>query len=143
MIFMHLTVNNNFNGGYNNAYNGRAVQVLGKNATLDDSGGSLKVFLEPYKEENRAKIEKVRKEKLSKGEDVAAGDKIPVAAYTRDNLEKVTGHVQDFVDCIRTRRKTRCNEDVAFQEALTCMMTDRSFKEKRTVKWDPVKEEIV
>ena len=60
MIFMHLTVNNNFNGGYNNAYNGRAVQVLGKNATLDDSGGSLKVFLEPYKEENRAKIEKVR-----------------------------------------------------------------------------------
>ncbi|MCK4966741.1 hypothetical protein KAS50_06905, partial [bacterium] len=132
-----------FNGGYNNGYNGQTMQVLGKNATLNDSGGSLKVFLELYKEENRAKIERARKERISKGEKIGAREKVPVSSYTKDNIEEVTGHMQDFVDCIRTRGKTRCNEDVAFQEAVTCMMTDRSFKEKRQVRWDPVREKIV
>ena len=133
-----------FSGGYNNGYNGSTMQVLGKNGTLaEGGGGGLDVFLEPYKAENGEKIEKARKEKISKGEKIGARDKVPVSSYTKDNVEEVTGHVQDFVDCIRTRGKTRCNEEIAFQEAVTCMMTDRSFKEKRQVKWNPVKEEIV
>ena len=54
-----------------------------------------------------------------------------------------TGHVQNFVDCIRTRGRTRCNEDDAFEEAVTCMMSTIAYKEKRQVSWDPVREEIV
>lgn len=52
-------------------------------------------------------------------------------------------HLQDFLDCVRTREKTRCNEDEAFIEAVTLIMSVESYNQKRQVRWDPVKEEIV
>jgi hypothetical protein len=52
-------------------------------------------------------------------------------------------HMQNFIDCVRTRERTRCNEDDGFEEAVTCIMSIIAFKEKREVKWDPVKQEVV
>jgi len=52
-------------------------------------------------------------------------------------------HMEDFFNCVRTREKTQCNEDEAFIEAATLMMSVEAYRQKRQVRWDAVKEEIV
>ncbi len=52
-------------------------------------------------------------------------------------------HMDDFLNCVRTREKPQCNEDEAFIEAVTLLMSIDAFKQKRQVRWDPVREEIV
>lgn len=52
-------------------------------------------------------------------------------------------HMHDFLNCVRTREKPQCNEDEAFIEAATLLMSVEAHKQKRTVRWDRDKEEIV
>ena len=52
-------------------------------------------------------------------------------------------HAEDFLQCVRTREKPQCNEDEAFIETATYMMSVESYRQKRQVRWDPEREEIV
>lgn len=52
-------------------------------------------------------------------------------------------HMQDFLNCIRERRKPKCNEDEAFVEAVTFIMSAKAYREQRVVRWDGAREEIV
>jgi hypothetical protein len=52
-------------------------------------------------------------------------------------------HLHDFLTCVRTREKPQCNEDEAFIEAATLLMSVEAWRQKRQVRWDPAKEEIV
>lgn len=52
-------------------------------------------------------------------------------------------HMVDWVNCIRSRQKPKCDVDEAFIETATVCMSVESYKEKRLVRWDRVKEEIV
>jgi hypothetical protein len=56
---------------------------------------------------------------------------------------KVTSHMQNFFDCIRSRELPRCHVDRAFEEAVALIMSIESFRRETKVKWDSVKEEIV
>ncbi len=67
----------------------------------------------------------------------------PVFEYGEDDRLAVADHMQDFFDCIRTRGRTRCNEDVAFQEMATTDMSVRSYRLNRAVAWDDQREIIV
>ena len=52
-------------------------------------------------------------------------------------------HMQDFLKCVRTRSKPKCNEDEAFIEAVSCNMSVAAYKQKRQVRWDPARREII
>jgi hypothetical protein len=52
-------------------------------------------------------------------------------------------HVEDFLNCVRTREKPKCNEDEALVEAAACNMSVAAHKEKRLVRWDPVRQVII
>lgn len=52
-------------------------------------------------------------------------------------------HMEDFLNCVRTREKPQCNEDEAFIEAVTLLMSVESYRQKREVRWDAQQEEIV
>jgi hypothetical protein len=52
-------------------------------------------------------------------------------------------HMQNFLDCIRTGQTPNCPFDVGFRVSIACRMTVESYRQGRTIKWDPVKEEIV
>ncbi|MEO8126827.1 MAG: Gfo/Idh/MocA family oxidoreductase [Bryobacteraceae bacterium] len=52
-------------------------------------------------------------------------------------------HMQNFLDCIRTGQTPNCPFDVGFRTSIACRMTVESYRQGRTVKWDPVKEEMV
>lgn len=52
-------------------------------------------------------------------------------------------HMQDFIDCVKSRRRPKCNEDEAFIEAVTFIMSVAAYRERRTVRWDRDKQQIV
>jgi predicted dehydrogenase len=53
------------------------------------------------------------------------------------------GHMQNFLDCIRSGMEPNCPLEVGFRTAIACRMAVDSYRHQRTMRWDPVKEEIV
>jgi predicted dehydrogenase len=49
-------------------------------------------------------------------------------------------HVRNLLDCIRSRRPTSCNPEVAHRAISICQAWNISLRIGRKVKWDPVKE---
>jgi predicted dehydrogenase len=52
-------------------------------------------------------------------------------------------HMQNFFDCVRSRKETNCPFDLGFRSAVACRMAVESYLQSRTVSWDEEKEEIV
>ena len=52
-------------------------------------------------------------------------------------------HMQNFLDCIRSGQTPNCPFEVGFRTSIACRMTVESYRQGRTIKWDPVKEEMV
>ncbi len=52
-------------------------------------------------------------------------------------------HMREWLDCIRHGGRTSANIEMAFQEGIAILMAQKSYLEKRLVKWDPVKQQIV
>ncbi len=52
-------------------------------------------------------------------------------------------HMKNFFDCIRSGKEPNCPFDVGFRVSIACRMAVESYRQKRTMRWDPVKEEIL
>jgi predicted dehydrogenase len=52
-------------------------------------------------------------------------------------------HMQDFFDAIRTGKEPNCPFEIGFRVSIACRMAVESYRQGRTVRWDPVREEIV
>ena len=61
----------------------------------------------------------------------------------RTTPTKPHAHMQNFLDCIRDGKETNCPFDLGFRVSIACRMAVESYRQKRTVRWDTVKEEIV
>ncbi len=51
-------------------------------------------------------------------------------------------HMQDFLDAIRTGREPNCPFELGFRTSIACRMAVESYRQKRTMHWDPIKEEM-
>ena len=56
---------------------------------------------------------------------------------------KVSSHMEDFFECVRSGKLPRCHVDRAFEEVVTILMSVESYRRERKVRWDRAKEEIV
>ena len=66
--------------------------------------------------------------------------------YTVKGGEKVNVtylHVKEWLDAIRHGGQISCGIDMAFEDAITCLMATKSYREGRKVTWDPVKRKVV
>jgi predicted dehydrogenase len=52
-------------------------------------------------------------------------------------------HMANFLDCVRSGKETNCPFDVGFRVSIACRMAVESYRQGRTMRWDPAKEEIV
>jgi predicted dehydrogenase len=52
-------------------------------------------------------------------------------------------HMQNFLDCIRSGKETNCPFEVGFRVSIACRMAVESYRQGRTMRWDPAKEDIV
>lgn len=67
----------------------------------------------------------------------------PVEYFAPGREHRQRDHMDDFLHCVRTREKPRCDEDESFIETAVYMMSVKSYFEKRQVRWDKENEEIV
>jgi predicted dehydrogenase len=52
-------------------------------------------------------------------------------------------HMQNFFDCVRSRRDPNCPFEIGFRSAIACQMAVVSYREGRTVHWDTERSAIV
>jgi predicted dehydrogenase len=52
-------------------------------------------------------------------------------------------HMQNFLDAVREGKPTNCPFEIGFNVSIACRMAVESYRQGRTMKWDPEKEEIV
>lgn len=67
----------------------------------------------------------------------------PTFKFAAGREHRKPSHMENFLTCVRSREKTWCNEDEAFIEAVTLLMSVESYKKKRQVRWDKRRERIV
>ena len=59
---------------------------------------------------------------------------------TRSNPK---AHMQNFIDSVRGADKPNCPFEIGFRISIACRMAVDSYRQKRSMRWDSVKEEIV
>jgi predicted dehydrogenase len=52
-------------------------------------------------------------------------------------------HMQNFFDCVRSRKEPDCPFEIGFRSAIACQMAITSYRRGRTVRWDAEREDIV
>jgi predicted dehydrogenase len=58
--------------------------------------------------------------------------------------KELTGqHMQNFFDCVRSRKEPVCPFELGFRTSIACQMAIASYRRQATVRWDPETEEIV
>lgn len=65
-----------------------------------------------------------------------------VKDYT-SRTSRPLNHVRDFLDCVKERKQTVAHAGVAHRTMTTNLIMDICLDLKRSLKWDPVKEEFV
>ena len=74
----------------------------------------------------------------------------PAAAPTSVKAADIVGggdmtvtHMQNFFDCVRSRKQPNCPFELGFRSAVACQMAIASYRQGRPVRWDEKREEIV
>jgi predicted dehydrogenase len=57
--------------------------------------------------------------------------------------DSTQAHMQNFFDCVRSRKEPNCPLEIGFRSAIACRMAIDSYRLGKTVRWDENKEEIV
>jgi predicted dehydrogenase len=52
-------------------------------------------------------------------------------------------HMQNFFDCVRSRKEPNCPFEIGFLSAIACQMSVASYRKGRTVRWDEKSNAIV
>jgi predicted dehydrogenase len=52
-------------------------------------------------------------------------------------------HAQNFIDCVKSRKRTICPIESAVRSDTVCHLDDITIRLGRKLRWDPVKEEVV
>lgn len=119
-----------WNSGFGNRHYGSEDDLLlGTQGTIIRSGE--KVDYAPEGHHHRAPAESAPAPQGAATPDIVGyGDETPA-------------HMQNFFDCVRSRRETNCPFELGFRSAIACQMALRSYHEKRSVNWDPEREDIV
>ena len=51
-------------------------------------------------------------------------------------------HMQNFLDSIRSGKETNCPFELGYRISIACRMAVESYRQQRTVRWDPSAEEL-
>ena len=131
-----------FGCSFHNRHVGEVSQILGREKTLEVSPVFCRTYGGEWKPEHKERLAKARKLAEQCGIPIQDFPVPPDYSFKKGELE-VTNHIQDFLDCIRTGQRPRCDVDRAFEEAAAVVMSVEAYRRERKVRWDPVKEEVV
>lgn len=79
--------------------------------------------------------------------DEGAEQKAAVSTAGAPNIvggsDATDAHLQNFFDCVRSRRQPNCPFELGYRSAIACRMALAAYREGRRVRWDAAREEIV
>ena len=127
---------------FHNRHHGENTYILGREGTIEVSGRFCKYYDAEWKPSYTEKLAKARKEAIAAKRDPRNVEPPPDYELKPGELV-VTSHMRDFIDCIRSGQKPRCDIDRAWEEAVCIVMSVEAYKRDRKVRWDPIKEEII
>jgi predicted dehydrogenase len=132
-----------FGGAYSNVHVSEQTLILGREKTLAVAPWYCRTYDAEWKPENRKRLTEARN-RMAEATGMPAGDLPfpPEYSYKRGELT-VSSHVQDFLDCMRTRETPRCGMDRAFEAGVAIAMSVEAWRRERKVRWDKRREEIV
>jgi predicted dehydrogenase len=137
-----LNMGLSFACNFHNSHVGEITQLLGRDMTVEVNHSACRTYSAEWKPEWSDKSKKARATAWQLGLNPEDAVVLPDYSFRPGELQ-VTSHMQDFLDCTRSRNLPRCGVDRAFEEAVAILMSVEAFKKERKVRWDPVKEEIV
>ncbi len=106
-----------WDSGFGNSHPGITEDVLGTDGTISRS------------QQIRYSPQKVNR---------PSGNEMIGAARTEPRA-----HMQNFLDAIRGVQQPNCPVELGFRVSIACRMAIESYRQQRTVLWDPAREEIV
>jgi len=59
------------------------------------------------------------------------------------HLYRSPGHHDNWLDCIKTRKKTICHEEIGFRSVSVCHLGNIAMRLGRPLHWDPVNERFI
>ena len=130
---------------FHNKHRGELAQYFGRDKTLEVSPHVLRLYDAEWKPGYSDRAAEAKKRAAANpdlglaAEELAAPEWISPAT----NDWSGNGHMENFIDCMRTRKTPNCGVDRAFEEAVTIAMSVEAYRKERKVRWDTVKEEIV
>jgi predicted dehydrogenase len=126
---------------------GDYIGLLGREQTLETNTAYCRTYDAEWKPEVQKRNRAYRAAEVAKG--MIPSNVVLPPDYTfkyegpPPPPGEFPGHMEDFINCVRTRGTPSCNVDQAFEEAAALCMSVESFKQDRKVRWDKVNEEIV
>ena len=70
------------------------------------------------------------------------GEESPASAGVPDE-DLTARHMQNFFDCVRSRKEPNCPFELGYRSAIACRMAITSYRSGRTVRWDEKNGAIV
>jgi predicted dehydrogenase len=125
-----------------NIYNFRYVQFLGHEKTLVVNDQYCRLYDAEWKPGYAERIKAAEIDAAKIGVQKLDATVRPEYSMKPDEL-KISSHMENLFDCIRTGEKPRCGVDRAFEEAVAICMSVEAYRRRRTVRWDARQEEIV
>jgi predicted dehydrogenase len=121
-----------WNSGFGNAHYGEDDDlVLGNKGTIWRDDQTVRYLPEEDRHHRREAAASREMTSGTKGADIVGGGD---ETYT---------HMQNFFDCVRSRKEPNCPLDLGFRSAVACQMALVSYRQGRRVKWDTEREDIV
>ncbi len=59
------------------------------------------------------------------------------------HLYKSNNHLQDFLNCVRSRKRPICDVEVGARSATVCHLGNLAYWNHRRLQWDPAKEQFI
>ncbi len=134
---------------FHNTHPGEMAQYLGRDMTLEVSPEFCRTFGAEWKPDHYDKMMAARKVSAEARKVTQQLGLKPLETTVPPDYDyhegqlQVSSHMQNFIDCVRSRELPRCHVDRAFEEAVALLMSVEAFKREKKVKWDPASEEIV
>jgi predicted dehydrogenase len=127
---------------FSNNHVGEVEQFLGRDKTLEVSEDFCRTYPAEWKPANERAARRLRQAAAFSGVN-PLDVKVPPDYSQRPGEMKISSHLEDWVECVRSRQTPRCGVDRAFEEAVAILMSVEAWRRERQVRWDAAREEIV
>jgi predicted dehydrogenase len=122
-----------WNSGFGNRHFSIDEEVLGTRGTVVRNDQDVR-YLAELPRHRRSQAATPAEE--SKSSAAAAPDIVGVTDETKL-------HMQNFLDCVRSRKQPNCPLEIGFRAAVACRMAVEAYRQSRVINWDAEKEDIV